>query len=344
MRKCFLTGLVVAVICGQLCSDGSGAAQEPRAESTDRIFPDYVRLLKQLGPAFAAHRTEHFALVHCGDGAWAQATGQLLERVHEEFYRAFAPATFALQSVRGPLPWVYFARQSDFTDYAFSADGMDMSWLDSYYSGRTNVVALVKARLTEPSANGPAVAVPASLVQSPDGKWTTDAVQQADATRLTHEAAHQISFNSGLLKRGVMYPLWATEGLATNFEADSSGRFGLGRPNIARCRRMIEARDGGRLLSLDALVTLARVPSADCEMTNDLYAQNWALFAFLFQRHRPALAAYLRSASQLQPGRRDCTAMLNDFQNAFGPIEPLRAEWDKFVSSLSLTEMLAASR
>ncbi len=73
---------------------------------------------------------------------------------------------------------------------------------------------------------------------------------------LTHEMTHQLAYNSGLQKRGVMYPLWVSEGLATFFEGSALPQWDpIG--NTARRRTLAKLHAGGALLSLRELSVLA---------------------------------------------------------------------------------------
>ena len=118
--------------------------------STAVARPAYDRAVvrdvgRRLGDEYATHVTEHFALVHMGDEAWAQQTDRLLEKAHTEFYKTFTEAGFKLRSVDERMIWVCFPDRGEFTDYALDADFLDMSWSQGYYSARTNLVAVIRS-------------------------------------------------------------------------------------------------------------------------------------------------------------------------------------------------------
>ncbi len=151
-----------------------------------------------------------------------------------------------------------------------------------------------------------------------------------DITRLTHELAHQLAFNSGLQKRGVMYPLWVSEGLTTNFEFEESATASLERCHTARCRSVLEMRAAGELIPLRQFVVQTSV-SPDAHLGRQYYAQAWAFFQYILTEHTEGLRLYLRELAKQPPGRRDSSIMLREFTKAFGPPEDLEATWNTFL-------------
>jgi len=148
----------------------------------------------------------------------------------------------------------------------------------------------------------------------------------------THELAHQLAFNSGLQRRDATYPFWLTEGLATNFEADASGAFGLdprtlsplppgrrqGRPQIDPAEQL-HRHDG---------TVLCRGQS-----TQDAYAQAWGLFHFLLANHRDGLRRYMADLTGVQFARVDSQSLQRRFIDDFGPIEPLEKDFLRFIDA-----------
>jgi hypothetical protein len=216
---------------------------------------------------------------------------------------------------------------------------MDLSWLDGYYSTLTNRVAIVqrdpKARRPEeavlPSGSSPetVVAAPRSTREGVLAMAATG--QQFDVTRLTHEVAHQLSFNSGIQKRGVMYPLWISEGLATNFEFDGTGSASLGHGNTARCNGLLEAYAAGELVPLRQFVVQTTV-SPDLHVGRRHYAQAWGFFQFILAEHPERLRIYLGRMAKNRPDHRDAISMLAEFTEAFGAPELLEESWRAFLT------------
>src|SRR5205823_11061826 len=78
----------------------------------------------------------------------------------------------------------------------------------------------------------------------------------ANIATIMHEAAHQMSFNTGMLRRDGDLPVWLVEGLATYCEATEQGFWkGIGAANPERLRPLAAARRGHlSLLPLRSLV------------------------------------------------------------------------------------------
>lgn len=304
-------------------------------------------LVEQFGPRFFMHPTRHFALIYATDHAWALAMGRVLEETHEEFYRTFREAGFDPKPIEGRLTWVCFVSYGDFDDYARRADRMDMSWSDGYYSARTNRVALVRpgkgstlreggveASLALKASRGNSDLYPVTESEGGEQVAAEDSIA-VDESRATHELSHQLAFNSGIQKRGVMYPMWVSEGLATSFEREATGGTGLREDNPVRRRCLIEAYRGGRLMPLEDFLTLTRLPASDPSATREIYAQAWSVFRFLFSDRREELRRYLAALSKLEPGRRDRATIRREIVAAFGPIDRLDVSWKAHLEKLS---------
>jgi hypothetical protein len=130
-----------------------------------------------------------------------------------------------------------------------------------------------------------------------------------DLTTTMHEAAHQLSFNCGLLNRQGDVAPWLAEGLACYCEATETGEWqAIGAPNSARTRDLARAR--GKFIPLEVMV------KNDWRSGNVLlgYGQSWALFRMLIQDRPQAMKAYL---AQIYT-RRTVDYRLADFRQFFG--------------------------
>jgi hypothetical protein len=128
-----------------------------------------------------------------------------------------------------------------------------------------------------------------------------------------------------------MYPLWVAEGLATNFEADATGRITVGLANVYRKRALSSAWKGGRIEPLGRFVAVTRIePGAG--MISDTYAQCWGLFQFLLSEHPRELARYMESLAQSEAGWRDEWTMRQEFVQAFGSIGSLERRWHAYLA------------
>ena len=332
--KCLLA-IIPVIVCA--CLNGPALSQTlPIAEPA--LLPISAadaqlrgELSRRCGSAFTVIGTRNFQIIYETDDAWARRTAELLEKAQEQFYRDFGDA--GLKPLKNPLFWVCFSKKQDFNNYAIATDQMDMSWLDCYYSTRTNRVVLQRPAAPKTPELKFARAEVIDFSELHPAQTTASGLG-LDTIKATHETAHQLSFNSGLLRRGVMYPMWVTEGISTNFEADKQGRFGMGRINPIRRDDLLDARGYGRLLPLAELAVLTQVPVGEGTYTNDLYAQSWGFFRFLYDEHRGQLGHYLRELAQFEPGRRSPWMITWEFQQAFGPAGGLEQGWVAFLDRM----------
>ena len=133
-----------------------------------------------------------------------------------------------------------------------------------------------------------------------------------------HEAAHQMSFNTGLLNRQGDGPVWLVEGLACYCEATDNGKWqGLGEVNPGRAgvlAAVLKAK--GPFIPLRTLVTsddwYRKSGNAGVMLLG--YSQSWALFRMLMEERPQALRGYLT----LLADRRTPDHRLADFGEAFG--------------------------
>jgi hypothetical protein len=286
------------------------------------------------------HRGDHFVVLHDTTVEDAALRAAWLEETTQHFSAAFAAPLFPTAAPDEPMICLLFEKTQDFLKYAQAADRMDMRWSKGYYSARTNRVALFGHReLSEPvtplwpKASQAAVASAASGVHMVSGSVGDDPAARSRwhssvAAPTTHEAAHQLAFNTGLQRRGVMYPLWVSEGLATCFEAHEPDQpFGPGHVNPLRQRHLERARQRGLWMPLAQFVSLTQPPMDDPQRLDAIYAQSWSLFHFLYNHRREQLAGYLWTLSHLRQGTRSSEAMAREFEHAFGAIEQVEAQW-----------------
>ena len=144
-----------------------------------------------------------------------------------------------------------------------------------------------------------------------------------------HEAAHQLAFNTGLQKQKVMYPIWVSEGLASNFEncipADDEH---------IRQKRLLTMYRENRLIPLNEFILLTRMPE-DSAQRKDIYAQACVFFKFLSEEHTDSFKNYMADLYDVRTGWRSRAALHTEFISAFGPIKEMDKSWNAYLKSLS---------
>jgi hypothetical protein len=143
---------------------------------------------------------------------------------------------------------------------------------------------------------------------------------RADTNLVTimHEAAHQMSFNTGLLNREGDLPAWLVEGIATHCEATERGFWqGIGAMNSERLRVLRRAAKGQEeYLSLRSVIEndrWLRNPGGTERIVMG-YSQSWALVRMLIEEQPKAFRRYV----ELIGSRRTPDYRLTDFVEVFG--------------------------
>lgn len=289
------------------------------------------QLVRELGPGFSAHTTDHYVLCTNTSELYARLCGTLLERLAKAFFAYWSNSVHQFKIVIPPFPLIalIFEQQTQFAEFATADVGPDLATVPGYFSILTNRVVVydfafdkrVKARKS------------VEEIQK-----RLEAVSYNVATMI-HEATHQLAFNCGLHTRLADNPLWLTEGMATFFETpDLKSKTGwktageLNRPRLARWKKFqTQRRDEGRLTKLirnDELFTTA-------ETAEDAYAESWALTYFLIRRKPADYVKYLRFLAAKKPlDYPTPDQRVKEFEAVFGEVHVLDAEFLRYLKTL----------
>lgn len=141
-------------------------------------------------------------------------------------------------------------------------------------------------------------------------------VERENFSSATHEAAHQISFATGVCRPD--HPIWLIEGLATLFEVQGRLSFVPEAPNRARLTDLRAARAAGRRTRLaDVLSGRVLAPGADGRLA--AYAECWSVVYFLARKHPGVLAEVVAG---------------EDAASIASRVLPLESEWESFLRPL----------
>ena len=131
-----------------------------------------------------------------------------------------------------------------------------------------------------------------------------------------------------MLTAGVMYPIWVSEGVATNFETEVAERAASikFRPALVAARaRPCESK---AFVPLDKFLTMTHSDPMKATISGCLCA---GLSAIPLSDDAPAgqaRIAYLADLAALDPGARAIPSeLLAEFVRSFGPIQALEAQW-----------------
>lgn len=316
--------------------------------SVQRNADQCVAQAAQAGAKPRVCSTDQFMLLSCGDPAQDRATGQFLAQVYERFTQSFTQAGFSVNRPSDKLIVLCLGSYDQLDAYGRLADNTEASWMDAYYSMRTNRVAFVRqgGRSAQTHLNLTATGVRTVAAQPGSSGRSNQCPAYPDLNpkTVTHELAHLLAFNTGLQNRAIANPFWLTEGLATNFEAGPSGTVGLGQTSSNYDRRLASAKAGGRVTRLDRFIGMTEITSGSGEATLDAYAQAWGLFHFLLESRRGQLIAYMRDLASPRLIPLDGQGAARRFVAAFGPIDQVEAEFLRFIDHLPAAPGNAAVR
>jgi hypothetical protein len=317
------------------------------------------RLAGRFGEGWHLRQTEHYLLVYDAAHPWADTRASMLERTYDTFIKQFRAAGLRPRPLARRLGCVLFAEHAAFLDYAKRVDRLSAEWPAGYYSARTNRIVLfnyatspqMQALVREMKELRSRVDRLSGATKRDSSAWSDLTVARrklgrverryqiigawANIQQTIHEAVHQLAFNTGLQRRDVQYPMWFSEGLATCFETTHpAAPFGPAHDNPSRRRRLRQAYLRGELYALREFVAMDQPPE-DAHAREIAYAQSWGLFHFLYDRRPDALRAYIGHMLLQPAGRRNEPTRVDDFTNAFGPIDRVTARWLGYAKKLS---------
>lgn len=322
MKKLILTGVLLCVpFCWALRQVANDPSQEPHVHLSD----------------FTYLHSDNFRIYLENRSSLNEKTLELLETVYDRYVQLMLREGYILQNSNS-FTWLCFNTRQAYEAYSRKADGFVPDRLNSYYSAKTNYVAVLtneydffaadraNERLTDPQQ-----------ISGSDFPAGADNTSQNDKgfarAMITHELIHQLSFNTGLQQRGVEYPLWVSEGMATAFEYlfDQNEK-----DNRYRLCTIIQVKEQNRLIPLDVFVSMSRLTCSSLT-DSETYAQCWAFFAFLWEHRKPELRQYLSSASQRPVGPVSSTFLKGEFVDCFGALEPLESDWNLWLAGRKQT-------
>lgn len=279
------------------------------------------------GHSLSTLETPHFKIFHDVNAQEADGIACVLELAYKHFNEVFTCEGFSLNAPEDKLVWYCFNEPQAFASHALASDDMNIGWLTSYYSAKTNSVSLVKPcnmvnwRMDKKTKDQPSLA----------GVYIMPSVDNSanELTRIMHETAHQLAFNTGIQKQKVMYPIWASEGLACNFENC------IPSPDAnIRQQRLIRMYRENRMIPLSEFILTTQM-TEDSALRKDIYAQSYVFFKFLSEKHSQNLSRYMSNLYQLRTGWRSRAALNTEFISAFGSIKEINKSWQNYLKTIS---------
>jgi len=252
----------------------------------------------------------HYVVLGDAPDAFRAAAREICEGVAKDFLTLFKARGFAVERPKEKMVVVVLSGPDEFAKFMGVPQEEATGGI---YDLDTNRLVIFDNRAREDA--GPNVA-------------------RANTVALTHEATHQLCFNTGLLSRDADIPLSISEGLAMFAETRSpDGKsIKLGDLNRYRMQDLIRASKAGppwiplrELLTKDSLFD-------DPETRGLADAESWLMtYTFMRPPRLPAFRAYLSALSS----RKDDTHRLADAEAHLGPLGPLDAAVRRSFATMS---------
>ena len=283
-----------------------------RDEMKKRIKADFPKEFRIL-------ETKRYMIVFDTTVAYATWCGELLEQLDTAFLEHWRAKGFDLSEPEFPLVAVIFADYGNFVQCTRDEVGPAVTQISAYYNQQSNRIVFYD--LTGGENYG---GIRGSMNQR-----IREIMSRPESAKLVstfvHEAAHQISYNSGMFQRYAACPIWVSEGIATLYETPDFNtvkawssdikvnqtrlnhfyRYFTKREPQEPVRQLVESDDTFRLTGGDALL--------------DSYATCWTMMHFLNAKHSDRLVQYLKIISEKQPFiPNDRETRLSDFESVFG--------------------------
>lgn len=302
--RSYLIAATVVMFLSRVVVLADAPAGRAGAAST-RDAASCVAIASDIGLTFQANETDHFLVLSSRDDPSASATGRLVDQVYLRFYEQLSRAGFSLKPPQDKLILVRFTSYSALEAYGWKANQTDVSWMDAFYSSSTNRVAVAVAE-----------------GRTPEQHMRT----------ITHELTHQLSFNSGLQRRGVTYPLWLTEGLAMNFESGALETVGLEWNDSRFEQRIADITASRRWIPLDQFAGMTSRSVGAGSATLDAYAQSCVFFRYLLERRPQDLKKYMAEMISVWNPQQSPEDLRRRFIAVFGPVRPLEEDFLRYVN------------
>lgn len=293
--------------------------------------------LHWLDTRFRIVETERFVLLSDADERAIQQHAIWMEQTYEQFLRFTELSGLRPLPLQHKLVCVLFDRYDDYRAFARRHDGVMSNSISGYYSPRNDRVVFS----VQPDAWGDSRT---RYVANGAGEGTVGYAEgsqvpaaghehccpQESAAKCVHETIHQLMFHTRVMAPETQYPLWICEGLSTAFETHAPDQpFGpdhVFQPRQEVFQRLLAWND---LIPLRDLVAMTRLPSSNYDRYSikAVYHQSYALVQWMFQHRREQMRTYLELMLYEPPGRLPEARHLELFEQAFGDVESLEAEW-----------------
>jgi Protein of unknown function (DUF1570) len=261
-----------------------------------------LALEKRLG-RFSENRTMHFLGLGDADAAYCKSAITICEALTKDFLAHFRERGFKLEMPPGRLTVITLKDDASYRAWAGDNPGATVG---GHYDPPTNRLVVFDFRNKQEDL--------------------ATSAERVNLFTLVHEAAHQLSFNTGLLPRNQDVPACIAEGLATYAELwRTKGKGKLGAFNRPRLETLIDRGNGAAAwIPIDKLLTDDDLFDKE-ETAQAAYAESWLLTNYLLKRGSPQLAKFhVYLAKIAEPQRAKTRAQIAE--EVFGSLDELNRE------------------
>ena len=314
---------------------------------------------------FREHATSRFIVLSDTDTQWTRQQAANLERAHHQLMRYCRRIGLSPLPLRHKLVCVLFERRDDYKRFAHEHDQLGSASVAGYYSPSHDWIVfynpdsnpsidLAEAKLDEMKADIIKLTREAERAAAKGDREHAESVRKTlaiyeehyrnerdrvadfvrDTTIVTtvHEAIHQMLFHTRIQNPRLQYPMWLSEGLAAAFETtEPDHAFGPDHEYDTRRVAFDKLLVQDKLIPLDVLVQLSKLPADDAATAEILYQQSYAFTTWLSRFRKSELRAYLE-LMQKEVGRPSPREHRKLFVEAFGDVEQLERTWLRYES------------
>lgn len=297
------------------------AKDDSRERSADRETEEIESIARQNGLGrFRATKTAHYLTIGDADPSFRLQAGKLCEALARDYLGHFRKLGFSIEAPKRLLTLVTLADSKGFRVFT----GLDSgTTAGGVYNLESNRLFVFDFRNTDIVADA----------------------ARTNSMALFHEAMHQLTYNTGLLRRDRDVPVFISEGFATYGEVRRpNGREKIGDLNVRRLAVLLKnlgSRDAWipvrDLIGDDRIITGDRAdraaeaaPAAVEDRLQTAYAESWLTIyhALRTDARRRALRAYLEAIKT----RKSAEFRLEDARKHLGDLDRLDDELREFAA------------
>lgn len=329
-------------------------------------------ILEEMGVAYASISSRHYRLLFAGKREFAVQRKVILEATRRNFLGFVRRLHLPINADHEMLLVILLDNERQMQGFYRRASGGEQrlaEWVAGYYDSGHNWSVFYNQRngkeleQTEQYLNrmaqrllsipggpdtiiqidlpsGPVDKSKRSLAREMESEWARviREVARFNTVVTQHEGAHQIAYNTGVQDPNAAYPFWLSEGLACVFEVPpqrKGRRQGAARINGDRLAVFSQLLKEHRNLGIEAMVASGQAsPPISIRAA---YAESWAMFAFLFNRHADELAEYMQflvghPANRVERKGREVAVFRRFFKT---PLPELQKRFDAYIVALS---------